>query len=260
MSQAEQFWRDGYLIARAVFTPEEVAAFRAAALERTERAADLLSHPVLRKALLNPGILAIYRELLGPELVYIGDSSTMIGPTAAGFHKDNVDKDDISGPDWKGRYTIVRAGIYTHDTARYPDGVDLRLGSHETTDLRFGKHIQPDARIGDVIFWNLRTSHSGGAMKVLGRPLNPESVPGKIFRRLPFLRDKAPGERVALFMSIAAPGPHLDRLIDYLKTREYAITRWAASEWGEDARLAAWRAKVELRDVAIEPHHVANAH
>lgn len=260
---AQQFWKDGFVIVRSLFSSKEILEFRRAALDRTNRRADLLSSPELRNAILNPRVLSVFRELLGSDdLVYFSDSSTSIGPTDAGFHKDNVDKSDPNGPDWRGRYPIVRMGIYTEDHSRHPEGLDLRRGSHNIVSSKDGQHVQADTRLGDVVFWNLRTSHSGGAMKFLGRPVNPESVAGKVLRRLPMLRDKHTGERVALFATIGARGEHLDRFVSYLKTRCYAVEGWNASVYDEHALQAAEAAGIEIRnmrvEIANEPPRIVN--
>lgn len=263
----EAFWRDGYVILRQLFTPDEVAGFRRSALERGRRKADLLSDKDLSEILLDSRVLDAFRAILGAgELVYFGDSSTMIGETAAGFHKDNPDKHDAAAPDWQvDRYPIVRMGIYTADHSLYPDGVDLRQGSHNTVSLTHGRHVQPDTRVGDVVFWNLRTSHSGGAMKFRGRPVDPESLAGKVLRRLPALRDKPIGERVAIFASMGRAGPQLDRFIEALKRREYALEGWAASHWSPAVRERAAAAGLTLREPGEEvksepPRRVTREH
>lgn len=248
---ARRFWRDGFVIVRGMFLPGEIAAMRQAALANPGPA-DLLSTPALRRVLLDPRLLRVFRELLGPDLVYFGDSSVSIGQAVPGFHKDNADKADPTGPDWQGRYTLARVGIYLQDHRGKPGGIDLRAGSHEHVSTRVGRHVYADTGLGDVVFWNLRTSHSGEGMTVLGRPIDPEGLAGKLLRRLPFLRDRQQRKRAALFATMAAPGPHLDRYAAYLATREYAVEGWRASHWDGAARADAANAGVALLDMPVQ--------
>jgi hypothetical protein len=246
---ADTFWHDGFVIVRGLLAEAEVMAYREAAQQHGERGGDLLSHPVLRQALLHPALLGVVRQIIGPDLCYFGDSSAMVGSTIPGFHKDNVDKGDPNGPDWRSRYPLVRFGIYTQNHDGAPDGLDVRRGSHDHCSTRVGAHVYIDTRPGDVVFWNLRTTHSGGGMTVRGRPVDPESIVGKILRRLPALRDRPGPERVALFGTFGAPGAHLDRYLAYLRTREYAVALWRASHYDEDALRFAGERGVTVRDM-----------
>jgi hypothetical protein len=249
---SDQFWRDGFVIVRDLFAPSEIAVYRKAARNRADSIADLLCDPTLREALLARRLLELIRELIGPDICYFGDSSAMRGDAIPGFHKDNADKDDAAGPDWQGRYPLVRFGIYTQNHDRRPDGLDVRRGSHDHCSTRIGKHVYIDTRPGDVVIWNLRTTHSGAGMTVAGRPVDPESLAGKILRRLPALRDKPREERVALFGTFGAPGPHLGRYIAYLRTRQYAVAGWLASRYDEAALGFARDRGVAVRDMRRE--------
>lgn len=251
---ADRFWRDGFVIVRNLFDPQEVRSFRELALEGGETGRDLLSQPGLSDLLLDNRILDCFRSILGQsELVYFGDSSVMIGETAAGFHKDNPDKVDPRAPDWQlDRYPLVRMGLYTTDHSRFPDGVDLRRGSHKYPSLTKGEHVQPDLRVGDVVFWNLRTSHSGGAMKLLGHAVNPASYFGRLLRKLPAVRDKPHERRVAFFATFALAGPQLERFIESLKFREYAVSAWRASRYDPGTLDRAGARGLTVRDVAEE--------
>lgn len=252
MDISPTFWRDGFVIVRGLFSVGEVTVFREEALKVDDLRLDLLSIPRLRTVLLDDRLLSAVRSLVGQQVVYFGDSSVSVGEAAAGFHKDNPDKFDPAAPDWTGRYPLIRFGIYTQSHKGRPDGLDLRRGSHEHCSTRMGEHVYADTEPGDVVIWNLRTSHSGCGMTVKGRPVDPESIAGKILRRLPALRDRPQVRRVALFGSFGAPGAHLERYIAYLKTRRYAVDQFIASRHDAEA-LALARAKgVLVRDMRAE--------
>lgn len=250
--QVDSFWRNGFAKVKGVFSREEVMAWREAVLADPDRSHDMLSDRALRGVLLHPKVVALARQILGSqEIVYFGDSSINVGPQPAGFHKDNVDKDDQKGPDWQGRYPIIRFGLYMQDHTRNPDGLDLREGSHETCSTHVGRHVYGDTAVGDLMVWNLRTSHSGcGMMLKTGTPINPQSPLGKVLRRYPLgLLKTSPIERVAVFWTMGVPGPAVDRYIACHRQREYAHEIWMNSEYDEEALAAAREAGVIVRDV-----------
>lgn len=264
MSLAEQFWNDGFAIIRNAFSPEEVAAWRRAAFERVDRTADLLSDPALRQYLLDDRLLEVVRSLIGEEIIYFGDSSTVFGDNVGPFHKDIVDKDDPNGPDWNGRYTVIRLGLYTQPHAGLPNGLNIRRGSHNVCSDSVGEFVYADTNVGDLVVWSLRTTHAGGGMTVFGQPIDPATPFGWVLRRAPLLRDRPKTERLVLFSSFGAPGPHLDRFVAYLRTRQYAVDGWRKSRYDEEAIAAAEAKGVIVRDMCrdleINPPNNVTAH
>src|SRR5690349_21577676 len=107
-----KFWRDGYLLVRNVFRRAEVDAFRQAMYETEDLSGDLLSNPRLRSILLDSRVLEIAQQLLGQTPVYWGESIAQIGVSPRGWHKDNVDQENMNGPDWHGKYDIIKFAIY----------------------------------------------------------------------------------------------------------------------------------------------------
>ena len=132
MNLVSSYNKDGFIIVRQLFTPEEVSDIRNSALSlpQDEKHLDLLSIPTLSHVLLDERVLGVFRELIGEDLVYYGDSSVSIDAPSHGFHKDNPDRNDPNGPDWIGEYPIVRFGLYTQSHKGLPEGLDLRQGSH----------------------------------------------------------------------------------------------------------------------------------
>ena len=91
---------------------------------------DLLSNPLLRDVLLDGRLVGIASQLLGSDqIVYAGDSSFTINSGQHGYHKDNADRTDKNAPDWQGRYTILRFGIYLQDHTEHTSGLNLRVRS-----------------------------------------------------------------------------------------------------------------------------------
>jgi hypothetical protein len=264
----------GYLIVRQLFTPAEVSDIRRIALDLPleERHRDLLSLPTLRHVLLDERLLRVFRTLVGPELVYYGDSTVSINALSHGFHKDNPDRNDPNGPDWKSDYPLWRCGIYTQSHKGQPNGLDLRRGSHVLTSLHEGEHVQADTEPGDVVFWNGRTTHSGYGITFRGRPIDPTSLAGKMLwkvrairnnPKVRVLRAKSQLDRVVLFASLSAPGPHLERFILSMKSREYGVKMALDQRHDAEALAAAESAGITIRDMKREvterPHHVVRA-
>ena len=129
----KKFDTDGYLLVEKVFSPAEIEQFRKLAYEQYEidkskkldfqlpnlptkakyNKGDLLSKEKLHPILLDDRILTIAKTILGSDdLIYFGDSSYQIGTGLRGFHRDNIDRTDLNGPDWQGEYTLIRLGIY----------------------------------------------------------------------------------------------------------------------------------------------------
>ena len=93
--------------------------------------------------------------------------------------------------------------------------------------------------------WNLRTTHSAnGAVLRSGIPV---AVSPGLAARLPRLFTRYPqGDRVAVFITYGAAGRHLDRYIEYLKTRTYQQAIWDGSAWGPDCHERADLSGLEL--------------
>ncbi|GEM_PF-809509 len=262
-----QFWDQGYLLIRDVFSKAEVEDFRRLVLENPQWQCDLLSHPRLRKALLDDRVLSIAAQILGVTPVYYGDSNFTIGPATYFFHKDNADRSDDNAPDWKGPYTQIRFGVYLQEHARHSGGLRVIAGSHNSVSNPSGKRVNLRTRVGDLIVWNLRTDHTGAATLLrllpwvcaeqrqtsrwnsrylvrLNRPF-PMIVPRFL------LADDGP-ERAALFFSLGQEDAHLERYLSYMKTRTYAVEKWKNSEYGPDVWDAVRGKNIKVIDVGEE--------
>ncbi len=175
-----------------------------------------MSKDLIRPMLLDDRILNIVRQLLGQEIVYFGDSAFQFGVGFRGFHRDNVDREFNKGDDWKGDYPIVRFGIYTQDHKNYSGGLKVKQGSHKN---KTGKSVLLDIEVGDFAIWNLRTLHSGNAVRL---KLFPNFVLDYFERFVPsFLKVDESQERILAACSFAKKGPELDRYInEYMNKAE----------------------------------------
>jgi hypothetical protein len=246
------FWKNGYTIVRGVYDREQVQRFRDGAFASLGVGGDLLSKPLLRDALLDGNMVNIAREILGKdEIVYAGDASFTINSKQHGYHKDNADRQDPNAPDWQGRYTILRFGIYLQDHSRHTGGLNLRVGSHNTPDLTYGKNLYVRTRPGDIAVWSLRTSHSGnGTLLSFPRWVHPSPNHGKLpwWARVA----KPDGDRIAIFAALGLDDHHHDRYTAYLKTRKYMCDIWSEAKYDEETLARAARIGLRVRNVPEE--------
>lgn len=263
----QRFWKDGYLHLKQVFSHAEIEAARAGIEEilRTEggRTAgnivvgtlDLLSYPLLRQWIYDDRVIAVVRRLLDAEPVYFGDSSFQTGQGDRGWHRDNrvADRLDHSGLDWEGRYPIIRMGIYLQDHAKHSGGLGIRVGSHlpswiakppvpaslrRSIARNVGRPILVDTTPGDLVLWTLRTTHTGNSVRLKGIPWL--KLPTQIEDRLPsWLSVKDERKRAAMFASYGARSEHLNRYLDYLKTRDYIREMWKSARVTDEVRQTA---------------------
>ena len=223
----KKFEEDGYLVIKNVFSNEEIELFRADCYKQfdmdTQKGlnfnigktnarsvrGDLVSKDLIRKRILDDRIVYIVKELLGRDIVYFGDSAFQFGVGFRGFHRDNVDREFNSGPDWDDDYPIVRFGLYLQDHSKYSGGLKVKRGSHKN---KSGKSVILDINAGDFAIWNLRTLHSGNAVRLKLFP----SIPIDYFERFipSFLKVDESKERILAACSFARKGKHLDRYIN----------------------------------------------
>jgi hypothetical protein len=227
----ERFDKDGFLLLKNIFTKGEIIQIRKNAYESLEvdksknltfkltskltnalyAKGDILSKDALRHVLLDERIIQLVKGVLGDSPVYFGDSNYHFGVGLRGFHRDNVDRIDMTAPDWDGDYPIVRLAIYLQDHKNYSGGLKVKVGSHKNAS---GKSIFIDSEEGDVAIWNLRTIHSGNAVRLKFFP-NFSIDRSRIEAMVPaFLKKDQQKERATLFMTFGLKSKHLDRYIE----------------------------------------------
>ena len=259
---------DGFAVVKGVFTLDEVVGMRTACADvfaRTEgKAGDLATYPELRRVLLDDRILAIARAVFGDEIVYFGDSNFYANSRFdRHIHSDaRADDDDPARSD----YPILRMGIYLQDHAFHSNGLKVRPGSHRSVFwtprnlLRLagvgGKPLSVGAfrprwfynvptEPGDVVFWNLRTHHSGHAIRL--RMFDDLALPPALESLLPArVTRPMPRDRYALFMSWGRASAALDAYIKQIGYQNSA--KWQRSTFDSSAVREAFAKKgVTLR-------------
>jgi hypothetical protein len=267
----KKFDSDGYLLVPKVFSPEEIGQFRKLAYEQYEidkskkldfqlqdlptkakyNKGDLLSKEKLHHVLLDDRILQIARTILGNDnIVYFGDSSYQIGTGLRGFHRDNIDRTDLNGPDWKGEYTLIRIGIYLQNHKDYSGGLKIKVGSHKQKD---GKAVFVGNEVGDVAVWSLKTLHSGNAVRLRFFPELSINKAGREGLVPAFLKKDQQHERISFFMTFALHSSHLDRYInEYSLKRKDTLENLHASKYSRQVLEMAQQKNVEIMKLVPE--------
>jgi hypothetical protein len=267
----EKFDKNGYVLIPKVFTESEIEQFRKLAYEQYEidknkkldfqlpnlstkakyNKGDLLSKEKLHPILLDDRILEIAKTILdNDDLIYFGDSSYQIGTGLRGFHRDNIDRTDLNGPDWKGDYTLIRVGIYLQDHKNYSGGLKIKEGSHKNSN---GKAVFVGNEIGDVAVWSLKTLHSGNAVRLKIFPNFSINKAGREGMIPAFLKKDQQHERISLFMTFASKSSHLTRYInEYSLKRNDTLDNLKASKYSADALELANKKHVEVMKLVPE--------
>lgn len=245
--EVSRFRRNGYVVVKNLFTREQTTHLRErieALHRRTQGTVEQNPDPLYPRAsffvgdvfgkpeladqdyvFLDRRVVAVIKSLIGEPIVYFGDSSIQIGEATRGFHKDNVDRSDAGGPDWDSEYTIVRCAFYLEDHSRHSGGLKVRVRSHNHASRHRGRSVNLSTEPGDLVVWYLRTSHSGNAVRLKG--LRGLSLHPRVEGLLPrWLRAPEELERIAMFCTFGRPDHHLDRYIDYQRTRTDMPPHW----------------------------------
>ena len=244
-SDYEAFWKSGFVILRGVFSASEIAALRRRAEQAPSPGPDLLSDQVFRDLVVDERIANIAARLLGCVPVYFGDSVLSRAERPGPWHKDNAGRYDPTTADWQSNYPLLRFGIYLQDHSRYSGGVSVRDRSHESPTRTEGVPVYVDTRVGDIVVWHFRATHRGATSLLRGTRIPISNY--RLDKLLPqFMKAPAEKARHALFITYGAPGADTDRYISYLGTREYAVTRAAASQYDPE-----WLATVDTGRILI---------
>jgi len=247
-----EFWENGYAVLHNMYTADEVEALRRAAYATNSSGGDLLVRDGLREVITDGRLIRVARKLLGTEeILYAGDSSVTINSNQLGWHKDNTDRVDPNAPDWDGRYTQLRFGIYCQDHLTHTGGLNLRVGSHNHKNLTQGECLYMQTVPGDLAVWSMRITHSGNGM-LLKDPEAAFPTPSQQKDFAPEEVAPTDGDRIAVFAHLGAVDSHGQRYADYLKTRTYMVNHWRKHPYTDEVRRAAQEAGLVLRDMPAE--------
>lgn len=242
----KKFWSNGFLHLKNVFTHEEIHRFKSRIEQlnpgctgRIGAKQELLSDDILSDFVTDYRIVEIAKTLLNGNVIYFGDSvyhghSSGVEAIPGKWHKDNVDRDDADGLDWKNKeYPIIRFGIYLQDHKKQGGGLMLRKKSHLAVSRKRKHEIIKEeivsvlnfrnkyiaSEVGDLVVWTLKTSHAAMGRHLRGIP--SITVSQRMSRKLPkFVQTYCKhGRRYLVTATYAAPGVEFDRYLECISSR-----------------------------------------
>jgi hypothetical protein len=191
MSLAEELQRNGYVIAKGVFTPAEISAAREAVVSYAA------SQPTLANAsgkflpdFLEIGALAPVAALCsspalkvalddcfgGSSYRFCGHNDIGINRVVSGWHKDILNGNYVgymktspwaTGPSGE-TYQILKVGIYLEDHTSDPNALQVIPGSHLWADMRLPNPLRLRPALGDCVAFDQRITHRGMERQVEG--------------------------------------------------------------------------------------------
>ncbi len=272
----DRFRQDGYLHIRGVFTSAEIGDLRRHVLATEEERlrsggsrSFMHADPRLANLIFDDRILGIARQILGQVPSYFGESKYTIFPkdsSPGGLHKDNADRVN-RGPDWSGQYPLIQFAVYLQDHSKASGGLAVCRGSHlsvarhERTGIIKENMIGPltgrtrylHSQVGDLVVWNLRTTHAGFCHYVRMLPWMPITSSPPLWRHVPtWLLSKAEQTRATLFVTYGLRGSHLDRYVKAMLVRPYAVEMWKNSPYTQKLLAKAAEKPIEIIDLPSE--------
>ena len=249
----EKIEKDGFVIIKNLFTKSEIEELEKVCANhcsvtnyQASPKKDALSLKGIDDFILNEKFLTPIKKILDNNIVYFGDSALHCKPNERMFHKDSRgDKLDPSISSYK----IYRVGIFLQDHYSFSGGIKFRKGSHKKLNFRlstikkiltgkaklktffnFGKIVNARTKIGDIVVWNLRTDHSGGAVinKLFPNlgvlPLIDELTPK-------FLKKPENQKRMAIFSSFGSESIELENYLNYKVNDKRYSEHWQNSDF-----------------------------
>ena len=265
---------NGWTVIKNVFNNNEIVKLRKDA-KRDESVktidSDILSNPILGNLVYDERIISILKSLLGGGITYFGEGRLLIesinGRKGGAFHRDNPDRDDCNGPDWKSIYDVVRLGIYLEDHKNHSEGLGFLSGSNNKQEMIPRSFVIVDnapIEPGDILVWTLTTIHLGYPKRIknirgnisLGRGSNAEYgnrylINNFFYKYLPsFLTNKAGEERIVIHIAYGkTESNHTDRYIEYCKGRSYAVKRWNNTEYSKKLKKRLKKSEITFIDM-----------
>ena len=137
-----ELFRDGWTVLKNILSTNEVNEIRKQAKSKNSidsLDADILSNPAIGNIVYDDRIISSVEYLLDGSLCYFGEGRLLIenenGRKGGAFHRDNPDRTEPNGPDWKSRYDVVRVGIYLEDHKDHAGGLGLFSGSNKNSSF-----------------------------------------------------------------------------------------------------------------------------
>ena len=261
----DDYKKYGYVILKNVFEDDEIRSFRNEIkkheldLEKNvhrnnNNLKDVLSYSNLSKALLNKKLINTIKQLLNSTPIYFGQSSFRWNEKPSrGFHNDANNDNECP---FQSEYPILRIGIYFQDHDQTSGGLKIwpksnsvwqpgrallkkiikhRYSFKNLFPQQYLKNINVKTKAGDVVLWNLRTAHSGSAIRLkyfTNCSLSP-LIENFISKYLNFLVKPIGTERAVIFSTFGAESPQLNNFMKYAEDHEGLKIIFKNSNWND---------------------------
>ena len=269
-----ELYNNGWTLVKNVFSMTEVEEIRKKAKSKKSIEtldSDILSNPKLGKIVYDERPINILEYLLNGGICYFGEGRLLIesinGRKGGAFHRDNPDRNEPNGPDWKSKYDVVRVGIYLEDHKNHSEGLGISSGSNRNQNVKPNRVcIVDNAPIepGDILIWTLTTIHVGYPKKLKIMKSNKAISRGSIqvygskyyfnnliYRFLPSALTLAKGrERIVLHIAYGkTASKHTERYIEYCKGRSYAVNRWSKTSYSKKLKMKINNSRITFIDM-----------
>tara|TARA_A200000113_G_scaffold225039_1_gene244591 strand:+ start:558 stop:1400 length:843 start_codon:yes stop_codon:yes gene_type:complete len=232
----------GFLLVKNVFSKDEIQSLQSKCSKKCSLvkfnksvSGDIFEDDDLRTILFKKDIIDLVKDILGENPIYFRDSQLHCKPNERIFHSDN--RADYLNPR-KTHYPIFRFGVFMQDHKRFSGGIKFRSNSHNrlifnklnfknlllgngfhddpTVYFNTGKIVNAKSELGDIVIWNLRTEHSGGA--VILKFLENLSFSPNIDKIIPsFLKLKEHQTRMSIFYAFGRDSQALKDYVEFKK-------------------------------------------
>jgi len=196
ISLSRKFSQLGFAVLRGVFSEQEIAEFRAAAIERfpdnkppykAQFSNSMALHDPFDKIFTNERVISTLKELLGEDLNFLNDYAVH-DSSWAGWHTDTTSLEinefqDFHDFHWAPTFQIIQCALYLQSNDNGGFGLDVVPRSHvlddplayyhllqdsrdviphlapPKTENIIGRAVRLDTKIGDMAFFHFRLRH-----------------------------------------------------------------------------------------------------
>ncbi|WP_448665798.1 phytanoyl-CoA dioxygenase family protein [Serratia plymuthica] len=224
----EQIERNGFVVIRDLFSPEEMKRIQSSIDTFFEQKGVTYRYGLTQPNIAveeeefswvfsHPKVLEAYRAVFGQEDFVFTSHADIHHNMGFGWHKDDGKGAYFTTPYFTPECRVYKMGVYMNDHSMDGSGLSVRVGSHLIDNLTDGESVSLATKPGDVVIFDVRITHAGkeydvverGLLKV-GRMLGDQNGKSKVGRRV---RDiycglKNGKPKRSFFFTFGAPNTH----------------------------------------------------
>lgn len=177
--------------------------------------------PELWPLIFDERLLAVVRDVAGPDVAYLQHTDLHVGFSAVGWHRDNVDRIYGVGPDWDEStepYRLVRVGFYLQGFAESGFRLGLIPGTHRAGPTRLdATRAAIESKAGGL--WSALSMLTGRSpLDEVATWVQAEQGDAILFDpRILHSGKDARGPKYSVFLAFGAPNGHFRRHAFYYR-------------------------------------------